>query len=80
LFKQKVFDLVGDEYEVLDDITNLENMVNIKHNRCGNIQLYEGVDFLTGSRCKKCTSKARKPKVERLLFEYNTYETFFRVN
>lgn len=70
IFKQKVVDLVGDEYEVLSNITNLESMVQIKHSRCGNIQLYEGNDFLTGSRCNHCTSNARKLKIERLLFEY----------
>ena len=70
IFKQKVADLVGDEYEVLSNITNLESMVQIKHSRCGNIQLYEGNDFLTGSRCNHCTSNACKLKIERLLFEY----------
>lgn len=56
-FKQQVKELVGDEYEVLEQLDYKSfgrNIVKIKHNKCGKIEEYSSYDFLNGRRCSDC--------------------------
>lgn len=70
VYREKVKALVGDEYTVIDDVFNIDGRVNIRHNKCGDIQNYKAYDFLLGSRCTKCYSKASDKKLKAMLIEY----------
>lgn len=56
-FKNEVFNLVGNEYEVLDKYTNTHSKITFKHN-CGNIFKMSPHNFLGGQRCPKCQHRS----------------------
>lgn len=58
-FKQEVFDLVGNEYTFLDQYTNNQTKLRVKHIKCGNIYRVLPSNFLKGTRCPYCRLKAR---------------------
>ena len=53
-FKKEVYDLVGNEYEVLGEYKNAVSKILMKHNTCGNEYLITPSNFLVGERCPKC--------------------------
>ena len=61
-FEQEIFDLVGEEYSILDKYKNNNTRIKIRHNceKCNNYEwdVFPG-HFLRGSRCPEC-SKAIK--------------------
>lgn len=66
LFKEEVYELVGEEYTVLDDYVHSHIPIRMKHNAC-----VDGVNcefpvppaqFLSGSRCPKCQNLNRAEK------------------
>lgn len=59
-FKKEVFNIVGEEYEVLGDYINSHTKVKIRHNKCGNIIHILPSIFLNDPRCKKCYRKKNK--------------------
>ena len=62
-FKQKVFDLVGDEYTVIGDYVNNYTKVKLRHNKCGFIIEMMPKHFLNdGHRCRACAMKNRYNK------------------
>lgn len=62
-FKQKVFDLVGDEYDVIGEYINNYTKIKIRHNKCGSIIEMMPKHFLNdGHRCKSCAMKNRYKK------------------
>lgn len=69
IFRQKVKDIVGDEYEVLDDVHRLNGRVKIRHKKCGRVQEYEAHDFLIGSRCSECYVKMSIKKTNIMLHD-----------
>ncbi|MBQ3420727.1 MAG: hypothetical protein IJH34_03480, partial [Romboutsia sp.] len=60
-FKMKVFNLVGDEYEVVDNkYDNSKQLIRIKHKECGNTHEYIARNFLFKNvRCPRCSKKTR---------------------
>lgn len=55
-YKQEVFDLVGDEYELVGEYKKATSYVNMKHNKCGFVFPVKPGNFLcAGSRCPNCT-------------------------
>ena len=58
-FKKEIFELVGDEYEVLSEYINTNTKIKMKHNKCGNEYLTTPNNFLSGSRCKHCSLKRK---------------------
>lgn len=64
-FKQEVFDLVGDEYSILEEYKGAHKKIKIKHNKCGNI--YDGCRnmFLKGHRCPQCYSSKGEERISR---------------
>lgn len=68
-FRQKVKDLVGNEYEVLTDVFRLEDKVKIRHKKCDTIQTYTAYHFLEGARCSKCYIKMSIRKTNIMLEE-----------
>ena len=53
-FKKEVFDLVGEEYNVLSNYVKSNMKVKFKHELCGNIYETTPQAFLQGSRCPEC--------------------------
>jgi hypothetical protein len=56
-FKKEVYDLVGDEYEILGEYVNSYTKIRIKHTKCGHIYEVTPANFLRGSKCPKCSRK-----------------------
>jgi Zn ribbon nucleic-acid-binding protein/very-short-patch-repair endonuclease len=64
IFKKEVFDLVGDEYILLNEYTKRDKKIKIKHNKCGNIYEVQPIVFLKGSRCPYCAGLKKKTTEE----------------
>lgn len=63
-FKQEVFELVGDEYSVLESYKNNKVPIKMRHNSCGYIWNVIPKHFVhTGSRCPLCACKIRTEKL-----------------
>lgn len=54
-FKQDVYDLEGDNYQVLSDYISSQTYIKMKHNKCGNEWEIKPNNFLRGRRCPKCS-------------------------
>lgn len=54
IFKKEVYDLVGNEYEVIGEYVTGRTKIKIKHNGCGAVYEVYPHDFLAGNRCPKC--------------------------
>lgn len=59
-FKQEVFNLVGNEYEVLGKYINNHTKIEMKHNICKNIFSMVPSSFLNGCQCPFCSKNAFK--------------------
>ena len=59
-FKEKVFNLVGDEYEVLGNYIDSKTPIKIRHNKCGYIFYKKPVNFLMEQGCLKCSGLLKK--------------------
>lgn len=53
-FKKEVYNLVGDEYKVIDNYINAKTKLTMKHEICGNEYKVKPNLFLTGIRCPIC--------------------------
>ena len=58
-FKKRVFDLVGDEYIILNDYINAQTKVKFKHNACGYEFNMIPRKFTGGQRCPKCAGQVK---------------------
>lgn len=81
-FKQKVFDLVGNEYKVLSDYNGTSDKVLILHERCKNTYMVKPNHFLnTGTRCPYCKESKGEKRIENWLKLNNIkYERNFSFN
>jgi len=59
-FKQKVKELVGNEYSVLEEFTHSNNKILIRHNVCGNEYRVLPYNLLKGCKCPNCNSNSKK--------------------
>ena len=61
-FKKEVYDLVGDEYEVIGEYQRSKIPITLKHNKksCLNIFNMRPTDFLSGQRCSLCYGTPKK--------------------
>lgn len=59
-YKKEVYDLVGDEYEILGEYKNAITKIKTKHENCGNIYSVKPSGFLSGDRCPKCGGSLKK--------------------
>ena len=64
LFKDKVYDLVGDEYEVLGEYINSKTKILMKHNKCGHEYMVTPNNFLSGKRCRCDSKKSNQNKIK----------------
>ena len=81
MFKAEVFELVGDEYEVIGEYTKNDMYIDMKHNLCGKTYPVTPTNFLHGEcRCPDCVEISRNSKgirkIKKLLDDNNIeYET-----
>ena len=69
-FRQKVYDLVEDEYMFIDPYVNTSTKIRVKHNKCGHIYKVDPSSFLRGSRCPKCFDNHKKTNAQ---FKHEVY-------
>lgn len=70
-FIKEVYELVGDEYEFLQEYINTHTKIKCRHNKCGYEWKVRPNDFLNnGSRCPECR------KIERASKQRKTHEEF----
>lgn len=55
-FKNEVFELWGDEYEILGEYLNVKEKLLVKHVSCGNEYLVQPDKILNGRGCPRCRS------------------------
>jgi hypothetical protein len=60
LFKQRVFDLVGEEYFVLGEYEHGKTKIKMKHNLCNHEYHVTPNCFLSDVRCPKCYGKTKR--------------------
>lgn len=60
--EKEMYDLVGNEYTILNEYTGNKNKLFIKHNTCGNEYYISIYNFKKGNRCRKCVSKEKAKK------------------
>lgn len=53
-FKEEVFNLVNNEYEVIGEYKNNITRIKIKHNVCNHVSEICPIDFIEGVRCLHC--------------------------
>lgn len=70
-FKKEIFDLFGDEYEVIGEYKNYHTPIEIKHKKCNRIFKIQPANFITSKCCPLC-SKDRKSKGEEKIAEILT--------
>lgn len=59
-YKKEVFDLVGDEYTVLEDYINRATPILMRHNKCGREYKVSPGNFLYRSRCIECYYQSKR--------------------
>ena len=58
-FKQEVYDLVGDEYELLGEYSTCRTPIEFLHTKCNRKYNATSSDFLRGHRCPECAIERR---------------------
>ena len=66
-FKNEIFEIVGKEYELMDEYINCQTNIKIKHNICNNIYEVTPSSFLAGCRCPVCNESKGEQSVRHYL-------------
>jgi len=75
-FVKEVFDLVGDEYEILGEYKNNKTKIKVRHDKCGNEWEVTPNDFIKGNRCPICKMSKGEEKIAKYLTKFGIkYET-----
>ena len=72
-FKKEMRDLVGDEYQLLDEYINRKTKVTLYHKSCGISYTVTPSDFLHGYRCPHCYGNTKLTQEE---FEKRVYQLY----
>ena len=73
MFVATVFELVGNEYEVLGTYEKAKIKIKIKHNKCGHEYSVTPDNFKRGQRCPNCVDR-RKQAFDIDIFKKSVYE------
>jgi len=65
LFKQEVYDLVGDDFIVLSEYISAKDYITIQHTKCGHIFNVMPNSFLCGNRCPRCLASKGEEKLRK---------------
>jgi hypothetical protein len=71
IFKERVYDLIKDEYEVIGEYIGTHKHIKIKHNICNNEYNVQPSNFLRGRRCPFCAESKGEQKIRHWLVENN---------
>ena len=71
IFKEEVYNKVGDEYTVLGEYIGANDKILMKHNKCGYEYEVIPAGFLKGRRCPNCSERMKK---DTKLFKKEVYE------
>jgi len=74
-FKEEVYQLVGDEYEVIGEYINNKTNILIKHNKCDHEWPVTPHSFLSGTKCPICQNIKR---IENSKLTYEQVKKFIR--
>lgn len=66
-FLRVMFDLVGDEYQLVGNYINMFTEVELRHTLCGKMFVVRPYDFLNGKRCGNCKVKYTGEEIANLL-------------
>lgn len=69
-FKRQVYELVGDEYEVLGEYKKAKSKILMKHNKCGTEFEVTPCSFKRGTRCHKCMKEKQFKALTRTTAEF----------
>ena len=69
-FKNKVFELVGDKYTVLEEYRKSNVKIRMRHNICGHEYSVLPSLFIRGNRCPKCSINLRRSLPEEIVAYY----------
>jgi len=69
IFKEKVYELVKDEYEVIGEYIGTHKHIKIKHNICNNEYNVQPSNFLRGRRCPFCAESLGEQAIRHWLEE-----------
>ena len=70
VFRERVRELVGDEYVFQEDYIGTHDVLPVVHSSCGKLFRIRPSDFLIGQRCPRCTSSGRFVSVVKSLSSY----------
>lgn len=59
-FKEKIFKLYGNEYDILGEYINSYTKIRVRHNICNEMYMVRPNDILSGNKCFKCSGLERK--------------------
>ncbi|OJE17835.1 hypothetical protein A9490_13680 [Bacillus thuringiensis] len=65
MFKREIYELIGNEYEVIGEYITTNHNITLKHNKCGFIFDMLPSNFLKGQRCPSCALEIRAGKRRR---------------
>lgn len=71
MFVREVYELVGNEYTVIDEYKHCFTKINIRHNKCGNPYFVDPNNFLNGSRCPQCNESKGEQAIRKYLEDQN---------
>lgn len=72
-FKEEVYNLVGSEYEILEEYIDTHTKILFKHNKCGTVYPVKPCKFIYGRRCPICNESHGEQEIRRILNTYNIY-------
>ena len=70
-FKDKVYNLVGNEYTVLSEYISSREKISFKHNKCNRIFKMRPNNFQQGQRCPYCNESKGEKYIEEFLINNN---------
>ena len=71
-FKVEVFNLVGDEYQVIGEYVNNHTKIKILHKKCGNTYYVTPLAFLSSNRCPFCCKFPQKVGFSNCMWSTNS--------
>lgn len=79
VFRQRVLDEVGEEYNFLECYVNMRTKIKVVHNKCGSQYKVAPHMFFKGTRCPQCNSSKGESYISTFLTELGIdYEREYR--
>lgn len=72
-FKQEVYDLVQNQYEVVGEYIGSNDKIKMKHNKCGRLFEMEPNNFLHGHRCPRCKYSKGEEYITKFLDKHSIH-------